>query len=181
YQSAYQRAPDADELQLALRFVEAQSREAPDLPDGPAWQYGYGALAESGERMKEFHPLPHFTGSAWQGGEKLPDEKLGWVSLNATGGHPGNDPQYAAIRRWTAPRDGAISITGVLKHEAESGDGVRGRIVSSRLGVAGEWSVHHDKAQAAVEKLEVKRGDTIDFVVDCRSGPDSDSFAWAPR
>src|SRR2546430_17468027 len=30
--------------------------------------------------------------------------QIGWVLLNATGGHPGNDPQHAAIRRWTAPR-----------------------------------------------------------------------------
>ena len=102
------------------------------------------------------------------------------VLLNAAGGHPGNDPQHAAIRRWTAPRDAQLAITGALKHESDPGDGVRGRIVSSRLGIVGEWTVHHAKEQTAVEGMEVKRGDTIDFVVDCQSGPDSDSFSWAP-
>jgi len=58
---------------------------------------------------------------------------------------------------------------------------VRGRIVSSRVGVVGEWAVHHAKELTAVEPVEVKPGDTIDFVVDCRSGPDSDSFSWAPK
>ena len=37
------------------------------------------------------------------------------------------------------------------------------------------------KATTAAEKVEVERGDTIDFVVDCRGGPDSDSFSWAPK
>jgi len=124
--------------------------------------------------------LPHFTGSAWQGGEKLPDGQIGWVLLNATGGHPGNDPQHAAIRRWTAPRAGKLAINGTLRQENEAGDGVRGRIVSSRVGVVGEWTVHHAKELTAVEPVEVKPGDTIDFVVDCRSGPDSDSYSWAP-
>jgi len=76
--------------------------------------------------------LPHFTGSAWQGGEKLPDEKTGWVFLNATGGHPGNDPQHAAIRRWRAPFDGVISISGELHHPSAQGDGVRARIARDR-------------------------------------------------
>jgi hypothetical protein len=131
--------------------------------------------------VKEFQLLPHFTGSAWQGGEKLPDEKVGWVMVNATGGHPGNDQQHPAIRRWTAPRDGTITILGILKHESENGDGVRGRVVSSRLGVVGDWTVHHDKETTTVEKVEVAQGDTVDFVVDCRGGPDSDSFSWAPK
>jgi hypothetical protein len=181
YRTAYQRPPDPEEIRLALRFVEIQSQYASELPEGPSWQYGYGELDESARRVKEFHPLPHFAGSTWQGGEKLPDDKTGWVSLNATGGHPGNDPQHAAIRRWTAPREGILAIDGTFKHESEHGDGVRGRIVSSRLGVVGEWSVHHAKETTAVAKVEVQRDDTVDFVVDCLGGPDSDSFSWAPK
>ena len=180
YEVAYQREPDRDELKLALRFVAAPPREPDETPDTPVWQYGYGEFDEAAKRVKEFHPLPHFTGSAWQGGEKLPDGQIGWVLLNATGGHPGNDPQHAAIRRWTAPRAGKLAINGTLRQENEAGDGVRARIVSSRVGVVGEWTVHHAKELTAVEPVEVKPGDTIDFVVDCRSGPDSDSYSWAP-
>ena len=180
YEAAYQRPPDPDELKVALRFLEARAGEPPASPDPPPWRYGYGEFDPTTGRVKEFHLLHHFTGSTWQGGDKLPDETVGWVSLSASGGHPGNDQLHAAIRRWTAPRDGTASIHGNLKHDSENGDGVRGRVVSSRLGLAGDWTVHHDRQQTAVEKIEVKRGDTIDFVVDCRGGPDSDSFSWAP-
>jgi hypothetical protein len=181
YELAFQRQPEPDELRLAVRFLEAQSRASTALPGGPAWQYGRGQFDESTQRVKAFQLLPHFTGAAWQGGAKLPDEQLGWVMLNATGGHPGNDRAHAAIRRWTAPRDGTITIDGTLKHESEKGDGVRGCIVSSRLGVVGDWTVHHAKERTTTEKVEVTQGDTVDFVVDCRGGPDSDSFSWAPK
>src|SRR5262249_54872258 len=122
--------------------------------------------------------LPHFTGSAWQGGAALPDPTLGWVILNGAGGHPGNDQQHAAIRRWTAPAKGTLSITGKLAHGSENGDGVRGRIVSRRQGLLGEWAVKTREAETPVPNVEVEAGDTIDFVTDCAGEVTSDSFAW---
>ena len=70
----------------------------------------------------------------------LPDATIGWVHLHADGGHPGANPAFAAIRRFTAPAAGRLSIQGTLGHGSENGDGVRGRIVSSARGVLGEWS-----------------------------------------
>jgi len=180
YQVAFQRSPERDEVQLGMRFLEAQSRKPAEQPDTPAWQYGHGEFDEPTKRLKEFHPLPHFADTAWQGGPKLPDEKLGWVLLNAAGGHPGRNPEFSAVRRWTAPRDGIVTINGTLKHENEAGDGVRGRVVSSGAGVLGEWTVHNGKERVSLEQIEVKRGDTIDFVVDCRENENSDGFSWAP-
>jgi len=180
YQVAFQRRPERDEVQLAVRFLESRSRKPAEPPDAPAWQYGYGEFDEATKQLKEFHSLPRFTDTAWQGGEKLPDDKLGWILLNATGGHPGKNPQFAAVRRWTAPRDGFVAVNGTLKHENENGDGVRGRVIESRAGVLGAWTVHNGKEQISLEQIEVKRGDTIDFVVDCRENEDSDSFTWAP-
>jgi len=100
--------------------------------------------------------------------------------LTAEGGHPGNDPQHASIRRWTAPRDGVVSIEAELEHPTEKGDGVRGRIVSNRKGRLGEWLVYNEKMETKVERIEVKGGETIDFVVDCRGNVSYDSFTWAP-
>ncbi len=107
-----------------------------------------------------FQALPHFTGDAWQGGSQLPDPKLGWVMLNAGGGHPGNDAAHAAIRRWVAPRAGRVSISGSLEHSAEPGDGVRGRVVVPGHGVLAEWSVHHGKSATTVPPFTVAAGDT---------------------
>jgi hypothetical protein len=144
----------------------------------PVWQFGYGSCDVGSGRTTSFTALGHWTGSSWQAGEKLPDELLGWVLLHADGGHTGENPNHAAIRRWTAPANGVINVHGTLQHSSEFGDGVRGRVVASSLGIGGEWLVHNGETQTAVEKITVKEGDTVDFIVDCREHVTSDSFTW---
>jgi hypothetical protein len=144
------------------------------------WQYGYGRYDEEPTPAGRvaFQRLPHFTGTAWQGGPKLPDPRIGWVIVNAAGGHPGNDQRHAAIRRWTSPIDGTITIRGELSHPSDQGDGVRARVVGSRAGVVGEWTAQKEKKTTGAEKIEVGRGDTVDLIVDCRTGPGFDGFTW---
>jgi hypothetical protein len=102
------------------------------------------------------------------------------VILNAAGGHPGNDLRHASIRRWIAPQDAVVQIRGMVGRGSEEGDGIRARIVSSRAGILGEWTVEKGRQPAEVGRVEVKRGDTLDFVVDCRAAPTNDGYTWAP-
>jgi len=179
----YQRPPTGKQVTAGLRFLEAAEAEAPLEPPKTAvsaWQYGYGECDDATKRVKTFNPLPHFADEAWQGGPKWPDDKLGWVRLTSEGGHAGNDLQHAAIRRWTAPREAWVSITGAIRHEHKEGDGIRAFIVSSRSGLLGNWSLQNEKADVKVDSVEVKPGDTIDFVVDYRANLNSDDFKWAP-
>jgi hypothetical protein len=171
YRIAFNRSPDTDEIRLGNEFVGAQEREYAATNEPPVWLYGYGA--------KEFKTLPHYTGYAWQGGKDLPDPQLGWVLLSADGGHPG-DSDHPAVRRWRASFDGTISINGELHHPSEKGDGVCARIISSRKGALGEWIAQNGKTAVNVERVEVKAGDWIDFVTDCRATIEHDSFSWAP-
>ena len=127
-----------------------------------------------------FTRFAKFEKDRWQGGEKFPDAILAFASLNADGGHPGSDAAHGVIRRWTAPQDAIISITGILNHPNEQGDGVQARIVSSRAGELGHWTAQHSHAQTEVAQVAVKRGDTLDFIVDCRTNPNFDSFVWSP-
>jgi hypothetical protein len=180
YALIYGRDPTAAETSLGLAFIEANSTPAGSEPpeSSDTWQFGFGEFDETSERIPHFQPLPHWTGTAWQGGPALPDPTIGWVILNADGGHPGNDLQHAAIRRWIAPQDGTVKIRGKLKHTNAEGDGVQGRIVSSRSGVAGQGTAQNGESAIKVERLEVKQGDTLDFVADCRTSPNHDSFTW---
>ncbi|MBI3875684.1 MAG: DUF1553 domain-containing protein [Verrucomicrobia bacterium] len=178
YQQVLQRSPSSDEVKSAVRFVVEQSVLAPQQAEHAGWHYGFGEFDEAEKRVKHFEPLPHFTGTQWQGGPQLPDPKTGWAMLDAEGGHAGNDLQHAVIRRWVAPRDGTVQISGTLNHPAEQGDGVRGRIVSSTRGLLGEWLVHHSEAATKPESLTVKEGDFVDFVTDLNKTIEYDSFAW---
>jgi len=146
-------------------------------PESP-WSFGYGAYDTELGDVSSFQPLPYWNGSEWQGGPECPDPQLNWAILNAGGGHPGDRADLCVVRRWTAPAAGQLTITGNLEHASEHGDGVRGRIVASRSGLASEWTVKQGASPTEVSGLEVEAGDTIDFVVDALESVTSDSFVW---
>jgi hypothetical protein len=183
YRLVYQREPTAQQLDTAVQFIGASAAVAPPPPPKPvesAWQYGFGEFDAATKRIKNFERLKHFTGKAWQGGTEYPDGKLGWVQLTADGGHAGNDLQHAAVRRWVAPRDGRVAVTGVVRHAREAGDGIVASIVSSRDGPLASYTLHNRTAAANVEPIALTKGDTLDFVVDYRDNLNSDDFEWSP-
>lgn len=162
---------------LPAELTELASRADRARPNA-AWQYGVGSFDAASQRTANYQRLPHWTGSAWQGGAQLPDPVRGWAILHATGGHPGDDPARAVVRRWTAPAKLKLSLRGTLEHLSENGDGVRGRIVSSRSGLLGEWTAKNGKTDSTVAAVEVEANDTLDWIVDCREHVTSDSFNW---
>ncbi|HZJ16686.1 MAG TPA: PSD1 and planctomycete cytochrome C domain-containing protein [Chthoniobacteraceae bacterium] len=183
YRALYQRPPTEQEMAAARRFIasaKADTTPSPSAPIATAWQYGWGEYDEAAHRVKTFQPLPHFTGKAWQGAAQWPNENLGWAQLTAEGGHPGNDLQHAIIRRWNAPRDGVVSIAGEIVHEPDAGDGVRAFIVASRHGELKAITLRHDRVEMSSSRVEVRQGDTLDFVVDIGGTLNSDQFLWAP-
>jgi len=179
YQHVFSRHAEPQEVEAALKFVTAEAAHAAEPTTVPVWSYGFGWYDEAAKKVN-FTALPHFADGTWKGGPKVPDEKLGWVLLNREGGHAGNDPQHAAIRRWTAPRDAVVAIIGSAARPAETGDGIEARIVSNR---AGELLKAVIEPKAALEiklsRVEVKAGDTVDFVAACRENQIADSFSWA--
>lgn len=183
FAAVYQRPATSQQVAAALALVEAKETE-PEVTlaaTAAEWQYGFAAYDEAAQRTKGFTKLPHFTGSAWQGGSNWPDAKLGWVQLTADGGHAGNDLEHAAVRRWTAPRDMMVKVESTLKHETAAGDGVRGRLISSRKGLVHEAKVHNSTADFKAESLELKAGDTVDLAVDIGGTLNNDQFVWEVR
>ena len=52
------------------------------------------------------------------------------------------------------------------------------RIVSSRAGVLGEWTVLFSTVRTDVPDVAVEAGDQIDFQVDCTENQTCDTFRW---
>ena len=180
FRQVLQRRPTDIEVADAVALVNSimRQKDAPQAVNSADWQYGYGTLDEAAARVTGFTPLPHFTGEAWQGGANWPDEKLGWVQLTATGGHPGNDRAHAAIRRWIAPRDMKVRIESKLEHEPREGDGIRAFVVHSKRGVLLSKSIRHETAELTTRALSVAKGDAIDFVVDIGDVLNNDQYIW---
>ena len=199
YRLLYQRPPDADELDLAKNFLAASTTSTAHLklltvatPAGaaPGWAYGTGTYDSAQNRVHDFNPLTHRTyGTGKQKDQvtrlapaaTLPDPTFGSLSLTPTGGHPGPSPSHAAILRWIAPADGIIAIEATLAHPTDRGDGIAARIVSSRTGPLGDWSVHNSKAETKFTDLRVSAGESIDFFVASRANAHSDGYTWAPK
>jgi hypothetical protein len=182
YQVIYQRNPTPRQLEQGLTFLKSSPlEESSDIKrESRVWSYGYGEFDQASTQVKGFTPLPHFTGDAWQGGKAWPDEKLGWAQLTASGGHAGNDRQHAVTRRWTAPSNGTFAIEATLKHEHAEGHGVDCYIVSSRKGPLGSWTVHNKRVETNIESVELKEGDTIDFVTSIHESLNNNDFIWSP-
>jgi hypothetical protein len=168
------RPPSADEEAMARRYVLHETADAEES----AWQYGFGRVDEQAQRVRSFTALTHWTGSRWQAGARLPDAKLGWVFIDRQGGHPAATNDRCAIRRWVSPIDGTVSFHGTLQHVPAEGNGVRGRLISSRHGILGQWKVHHSEHSTRVGPIEVQVGDTIDLVVDFQDHITHDEHLW---
>ena len=176
------RTPADDELELLTKFVsDAANKQAPSTETIERWIYGYGVFNAENKTLADFKRLPKFTGTNWQGGDTLPDANLGWCSLSGTGGHPGNDLQHAVSKRWIAPRDGKLRISGKLQHKQAEGDGVRGTILVNGGNSIGQWTAKNNEQRTDSVLMLILAGQEIDFVTDCIDGPSHDSFSWRIR
>ena len=187
YRRLLARNPSADERLLSREFIHQASiktkLDSEGGKPGPedAWSYGMGAFDSTTNRVTDYQDLPHFSGDAWQGGAAYPDSSLGWVQLTAHGGHPGNVNSHASIRRWTAPKSMTVSIVSELIHEPNVGDGVHAAIISSRQGLVKQADVFNKTIGMSVDRLQVEKGETVDFLVDIGKGLNSDQYLWAPK
>ena len=179
YEFTLQRRPSVDEAKAAATFLKSRETDDADRPN--RWRRGYGRFDEASNRVAAFVQLPHYTGSAWQGGAERPDPKLGYLFWSNRQGHTGENPDKQAVLRWVATRECIVSIVGKLRHPSDQGDGVRGRIVTGSGGKLGEWTVKDGESVTNLKSIPIKRGETIDFVVDCVGNTGWDTFEWTPR
>jgi hypothetical protein len=183
YRLVLGRNPEQRELEAGLRFVSEGGTTAEDQGASSPWQYGTALFDAAAGRITSFTPFATFVLDSWQGGASLPSQHGGKAVLRAAGGEPGEQPAEAVVRRWISPVSGNLSIEGTLRHGQPAvpyGDGVRGRIVSSRHGELASWSVNGSSAETTLGGLKIEKGDIVDFIVDGRLDPENDAFSWSP-
>lgn len=185
YRFVFGRDPEISEVAAGLRYVESAAKdEAPPAPlPERMWRFGTGRFNATTGIVTSFADFPVFAAEAWQGGSVLPASDSGKAVLRAVGGEPGDLRTQSVIRRWVSPVAGTIAIEGTFRHNqgaVPAGDGVRGRIVSSRSGELASWSLNGSSAETRLSGIKVEKGDTIDFIVESRSDAENDGFVWSP-
>ena len=184
YQLLYGRAPNVEEISLGMKFIVSDG-ESVRMGDGEKikdWQYGEGEYDEKTDRVKSFKPLEFFINGMWRNSPIPGDPRATTASLTSKGGGLGDSKENSAIRRWVAPFDGKISINGLLEHSFENAcrkcKGVKARVVSNVSGTAGKWEILQTKIETNLTSIEVKRGDTIDFIAEAGKGTAGGEFKW---
>lgn len=173
YRRVLQREPDAKEAESALAYMAAYPENDLVHPESQDWQYGVGEFDPATKQVKAFLPLTAFD-------EKARAFKGAGAVLDAMGGTPGAAGNQSTIRRWVAPLDGELNINAELIHMDEKSDGVIARILGSRHGLLGEWTAKKQSVCIDLTKVDVKKGDILDFIVNRLSGKDSAAYQWSP-
>ena len=160
---------------------EAEATRSLPLPvPHQSWKYGQGEYDEKEKKLKNFTEHKFFAAGSWRLNANELDPPRQTAFINREGGVPSGKAN-SAIRRWTASFDGKVTISGQLIHNLEQScvtcDGVEAVIVSSRSGSAGNWSAYLSQAETAAT-VEVKTGDTIDFIVLNKKNTSGDDFKW---
>ena len=102
-----------------------------------------------------------------------------WTRVGKDWHHPGQNTP--SVRRFTAPRDGRVMVTGRVFKLHLNGDGIRASIRHNDREV---WKAEIDgKDDKGVEPklaLDVKKGDALRFIVHKRGGIACDTTGWDP-
>ena len=168
------RLPSQSERDQSLAFLATTARP-PETRFDPrrAWQFGTSPNNKE-LRVTDFQPFPHFTGSSWQTKEQLPSgDEYDWASLSAKNGHPGS--KYSVVRRWTAPADGRLTLSGQVGHTNPNGDGIE---LAIWVGERRIWKIHQKSANRPFSGLKgkIKKGQMVDIVASCRENISHDTF-----
>lgn len=185
YRLLYGRLPSGPELALGLKYVRDSANggaAAIDQEKSRAWQYGQGDYDEQSERVKTFKPFDWYLNGEWRNSPVPGDPRTPTAILHSKGGLTYEGKTQALVRRWIAPFDGRVAISGLLEQKFENGcrkcEGVQGLVVSSRSGKAGYWTAGQNQTETTVNEIIVKPGDTIDFVADAGKGGSGNGFKW---
>jgi len=186
YRRVLSRAAQPSEVAMALEFIRSQGEGFTQLQEQALWQYG-GGNYDPATKQTSFEPLAHYNGTHWRRNPESPGGEFGWVMLHASGGHPAIGK--AAIRRFVAPRDMTVSVTGRLVRPDANGDGVIGRATSSSQGQVAEWVVPPNKGKedklnkwsvsTKIDGVALKRGEALDFIVEAGADQNCDSYSWS--
>lgn len=110
----------------------------------------------------------------------MPDGTTSKVLLTAMGGESGAGDGVSSVRRWTAPLDGEIQMLAEITHLDAKAEEAVARVISSRAGLLGAWTVKGQSVLTELNKLSVKKGDVLDFVVTSKGEKTAGAYQWSP-
>ncbi|TWT93788.1 PSD1 and planctomycete cytochrome C domain-containing protein [Stieleria varia] len=176
FRSILSRPPTKPELQICVEFLSRPARPSvAEYRSTLAWQYGTSPTDDD-VRPTDFTPFAVFKDSRWQAANEFPAKSaMGHAFLSRDAGHPAN--RDAVIRRWIAPADGELRLSGLMGHRSDNGDGFRAAIWVGKNRVFLETQKMNNRPYGPLTTT-VAKGEAVDFVADPGESASHDSFFW---
>ncbi|MDA3925131.1 MAG: hypothetical protein PF904_10580 [Kiritimatiellae bacterium] len=161
--------------QDGVKTAELKSMPGVRIEEGPV-SLVYSASEEVNEFARMGRPPASdsvwYESTFWTGGES-------WARVGKTWMHPGNKSDTARV--FVAPKAGRVSVSGVVRKLHLEGDGVK---VSVRHNNKVVWSADlagkDGVGKEVVCDVEVKKGDTLRFIVNRGGSYSCDTTEWDP-
>jgi hypothetical protein len=177
YQKLFRRAPSDEEMQVAQDWIGSANPADYAPPLGGYWEVRHGP--DEGKPSADLSPFPIFADKVWKITPDPSTSPIRWLNAGARGGHA--SARHTMVMRWRSNGAGKVRMTGQLTRTQKGGnilawriDGKGATLAEARLSpdasvdIAGTW-------------IDVKPGDTMDFVLRAPDGDACGNVNWTLR
>ena len=176
-QTLFLRAPTDEEMQVAQDWIGSANPADYAPPLGGYWEVRHGP--DEGKPSADLSPFPIFADNVWKITPDPSTSPIRWLNAGARGGHA--SARHTMVMRWRSNGAGKVRMTGQLTRTQKGGnilawriDGKGATLAEARLSpdasvdIAGTW-------------IDVKPGDTMDFVLRAPDGDACGNVNWTLR
>lgn len=177
YDRLFRRSPSEEELSGALAWIGSAAPDdyAPRL--GGYWEVRHGP--DLGKPSEELSSFPIFADNVWKTGPDPATAPVRWLNAGAGGGHA--SAKHTMVLRWRATGVGSVRMTGNIKRTQKGGDTLAWRIDRGDKVLAEAKLGPESESRIEGTWIDVKPGDTMDFVLRAPDGDSCGGVAWNIR
>lgn len=177
YRKLFRRAATDEELVAAQDWIKGADPAdyAPKL--GGYWEVRHAP--DTGAPADVLSAFPIFADGVWKTGPDVSQAPIRWLNVGAGGGHA--SAHHAMVLRWRATGAGQARMIGHLKRVQKGGATLAWRIDGQGKPLAEAKLPPEADMDIAGAWIDVKPGDTMDFVLRAPDGDACGHVQWALR
>ena len=177
YQKLFRRAPSDQEMQVAQDWIGSANPADYAPPLGGYWEVRHGP--DEGKPSAGLSPFPIFADNVWKITPDPSTSPIRWLNVGAGGGHA--SARHTMVMRWRSHGTGKVRMTGHLTRTQKGGSTLAWRIDGKGAPLAEARLSPDASVDIAGTWIDVKPGDTMDFVLRAPDGDACGNVNWTLR